>query len=235
VILNRKIAKGIFWVGTLSSLILFLILTIDTHRQVRVLTNADTLSEEVVQGKRVWQKYNCNDCHTILGFGGYYAPDMTKAYKRIGEIGIRERVKRPEVILAKSWRKMPQQNLGDDEIERLIDFFKWVSEIDTHDWPPQDSDKLPSSSIRRMIATVGITPGGALFKEKGCFGCHKIGGIGSDAGPPMEGTGGKYDVETLARYIVKPQKVDPDSEMPEQPEVNLEEAVRIAEFLKGIK
>jgi nitric oxide reductase subunit C len=160
---------------------------------------------------------------------------MTKAYKRIGEIGIRERVKRPEVILAKSWRKMPQQNLGDDEIERLIDFFKWVSEIDTHDWPPQDSGKLPSSSIRRMIATVGITPGGALFKEKGCFGCHKIGGIGSDAGPPMEGTGGKYDVETLARYIVKPQKVDPDSEMPQQPEVSLEEAVRIAEFLKGIK
>jgi nitric oxide reductase subunit C len=195
----------------------------------------DNLTEEVVQGKRVWQKYNCNDCHTILGFGGYYAPDMTKVYKRIGEVGIRERVKRPEVILAKSWRKMPQQNLEDTEIEHLIGFFKWVSEIDTHDWPPQDSDKLPSSSIRRMIATVGITPGGALFKEKGCFGCHKIGGIGSDAGPPMEGVGERYDVKALALYTRNPQKVDPNSEMPEQPEVSPEEALRIAEFLKGIK
>jgi hypothetical protein len=32
------------------------------------LTHASQLSAEVVAGKRVWQKYNCNDCHTILGF-----------------------------------------------------------------------------------------------------------------------------------------------------------------------
>ncbi len=30
----------------------------------------------------------CNDCHTILGFGAYYAPDMTKAYFRLGENNI---------------------------------------------------------------------------------------------------------------------------------------------------
>ena len=90
---NKKGAKWIFWIGTLSSLILFLVLTVDTHRQVKVLTHAENLSEQVVQGKRVWQKYNCNDCHTILGFGGYYAPDMTKVYTRIGKEGIRQTVK----------------------------------------------------------------------------------------------------------------------------------------------
>ena len=167
--LTRKSAISICLVGTLISLILFLILTVDTHRQIKALTKAENLSEEVVQGKRVWQKYNCNDCHTILGFGGYYAPDMTKVYNRIGTVGIQERLKKPEVVFAKSWRKMPQQNLKDDEIKQLIAFFKWVGEIDTHDWPPQDSNKLPSSAIRRMVATVGVSPGGALFKEKGCF------------------------------------------------------------------
>ncbi|MGQ9834912.1 MAG: c-type cytochrome [Thermoanaerobaculaceae bacterium] len=35
-------------------------------------------------GKRAFEKYNCNDCHTILGFGGYYAPDLTRAYQRLG-------------------------------------------------------------------------------------------------------------------------------------------------------
>lgn len=233
--LSRKSAIWICLVGTLSSLILFLILTIDTHRQVNVLTKAQNLSEEVVQGKRVWQKYNCNDCHTILGFGGYYAPDMTKVYTRIGTVGIQERLKKPEVILAKSWRKMPQQNLKDDEIKQVIAFFKWVSEIDTHDWPPQDSKKLPSSAIRRMIATVGVTPGGALFKEKGCFGCHKLGGIGSDAGPSLEGLGSKYNPETLARYIKTPAAVNPKSTMPEQPEVAPGDAEQIANFLLGIK
>src|SRR3989304_6896700 len=140
--LNRSTAKLILFVGTLTSLILFLILTVDTHRQVKVLTRAENLSEQVVEGKRVWQKYNCNDCHTILGFGGYYAPDMTKVYRRIGKEGIEQVVKKPEVAFAKSWRKMPQQKLQDKEVENLVAFFKWVSEIDTNDWPPQDSKKV---------------------------------------------------------------------------------------------
>ncbi len=72
--MSKKAAFWFFLIGTLSSAALFLVLTFDTHRQVKVLTNADRLSDEVVAGKKVWEKYNCNDCHTILGFGGYYGP-----------------------------------------------------------------------------------------------------------------------------------------------------------------
>ncbi len=233
--LSRKGAKGIFWVGTLISLILFLGLTVDTHQQVKVLTHADNLTEQVVEGKRVWQKYNCNDCHTILGFGGYYAPDMTKVYKRIGKQGIQETVKKPEIVLAKSWRKMPQQNLKEKEVEDLVAFFKWVSEIDTNDWPPQDSGKVSPSSIRRMVATVGVSPGAALFKEKGCFGCHKIGGTGGDSGPPMEGVGSKYDSAKLAQYIFDPTSVDPKSKMGKQISLTQDQAQQIAQFLTGLK
>ena len=83
--MSWKTAKLIFYIGTLVSLVLFLGLTVDTHRQVETLSHADKLSPQVVAGKKVWHKYNCNDCHTILGFGSYYAPDMTKVYWRIGE------------------------------------------------------------------------------------------------------------------------------------------------------
>ncbi len=233
--LTQKGAKSILWLGTLSSLILFLILTVDTHRQVKVLTKAENLSEQVVQGKRVWQKYNCNDCHTILGFGGYYAPDMTKVYKRIGKEGIERVVKKPDVLLAASWRKMPQQHLQDKEIENLVAFFKWVSEIDTNDWPPQDSGKLPPSSIRRLVASASAGPGGALFKEKGCFSCHKIGGVGGDLGPSMEGVGKKYDVGRLAQYIRDPASVNHKSNMPKTPDLTPEQAQQIAQFLMGLK
>ena len=233
--LTKKSAKWIFWLGTLSSLILFLVLTVDTHRQVRVLTHAENLSDQVVQGKRVWQKYNCNDCHTILGFGSYYAPDMTKVYKRIGKEGIQEMVKKPQVVLANSWRKMPQQNLQDKEVEDLIAFFKWVSEIDTHDWPPQDSNKLPSSSIRRMVAGAVASPGGALFKEKGCFACHKIGGTGGNVGPAMEGVGNRYDELKLSQYIQDPASVNPKSRMPKLPDLTPDQAKQIAQFLMGLK
>jgi nitric oxide reductase subunit C len=233
--LSRGTAKLIFFLGTLISLILFLALTIDTHRQVKVLTHAENLSEQVVQGKRVWQKYNCNDCHTILGFGGYYAPDMTKVYNRIGKEGIIQAVKTPEVVFASSWRRMPQQKVQDKEVDDLVAFFKWVGEIDTHDWPPQDSKKTTSRAATRMVAGVGVSPGAALFKEKGCFNCHKIGGVGGTVGGAMEGVVKKYDVRTLAQYIEDPASVNSKSRMAKQPQVNPEQAQQIAQFLADLK
>ncbi|HMK52023.1 MAG TPA: c-type cytochrome, partial [Thermodesulfobacteriota bacterium] len=144
-------------------------------------------------------------------------------------------VKKPQVVLANSWRKMPQQNLQDKEVEDLIAFFKWVSEIDTHDWPPQDSNKLPSSSIRRMVAGAVASPGGALFKEKGCFACHKIGGTGGNVGPAMEGVGNRYDELKLSQYIQDPASVNPKSRMPKLPDLTPDQAKQIAQFLMGLK
>jgi nitric oxide reductase subunit C len=49
--MSERVAKLIFWIGTLSSLALFLALTIDTTRQFASLTHADRLDEQVVVGK----------------------------------------------------------------------------------------------------------------------------------------------------------------------------------------
>jgi nitric oxide reductase subunit C len=114
--MTKKAAFWIFLAGTLSSGVLFLWLTWDTHQQVDALSHVDKLSEQVVAGKRAFEKYNCNDCHTILGFGAYYAPDLTKVVRRIGEDGIRFRVKSPEKAFDASWRKMPNQKVSDAEI-----------------------------------------------------------------------------------------------------------------------
>ncbi len=37
-----------------------------------------------VAGKRVFQAYDCMGCHTIVGNGAYFAPDLTTIYKRAG-------------------------------------------------------------------------------------------------------------------------------------------------------
>lgn len=39
---------------------------------------------DVVQGKRVFQSYNCMGCHTIVGNGAYLGPDLTKLYDKTG-------------------------------------------------------------------------------------------------------------------------------------------------------
>ena len=145
--MSKKTAFWIFLLGTVSSAIVFLGLTWDTQRQVAALSHVDKLSAQVVEGKRVFEKYNCNDCHTILGFGGYYAPDLTKVVQRIGEDGIRYRVKSPEKAFANSTRKMPNLKVMDTEIESLVAFSPGSATWTTATGPPRTA-KNGSHGVR---------------------------------------------------------------------------------------
>jgi nitric oxide reductase subunit C len=211
---NWKFAKLIFYVGTFVSLAIFLVLTVDTHRQVETLTHADKLSPEVIAGKRVWHKYNCNDCHTILGFGSYYAPDMTKAYWRLGDEGIKRIVREPEKYT--TWRKMPHFAVTDEELTNLVAFLKWTSEIDTNEWPPQDQKHNPDLLARRRPAAVvaGLSPGAALFQEKGCFTCHRLNDTGGAIGPDLTHVGARLPQATIVKILNDPRSVKPDAIMP---------------------
>lgn len=233
--MTKKIAFWIFLLGTLSSAVLLLALTWDTHRQVATLANVDKLTEQVVAGKAVFEKYNCNDCHTILGFGGYYAPDLTRVVQRVGENGIRFRVKEPEKAFANSWRKMPQLKLSDAEIEQLVAFFKWVGEINNNDWPPQDSKVRLTRSEQRMIANVGVSPGAAVFQSKGCMNCHALQGTGGTFGPAMDTIGKRKTEEEIRKYIKDPMSVNPRALMPPQKQLNDREFEEVAKFLSKLK
>ncbi len=234
--MSKKTAFWIFLLGTLSSTVLFLGLTWDTHRQVATLANVDKLSDQVVAGKRVFEKYNCNDCHTILGFGGYYAPDLTRVTQRVGEEGIRYRVKSPEKAFADSFRKMPQQNLSDTEINDLVAFFRWVGEVNNNDWPPQDSKKRLSRGEQRMVAMVGVSPGAAVFQTKGCMNCHSLKGTGGTFGPALDQVGAGMSKEQIEKYVRDPKAVNPGSQMPAQKDNLTErELDEVAKFLSNLK
>jgi cytochrome c2 len=47
-----------------------------------------------------------------------------------------------------------------------------------------------------------------------CIGCHKIEGDGGTDGPDLTHEGTKHDAATLRRWIVDPELVDPDADMP---------------------
>lgn len=232
--MTKKMAFHIFLWGTLSSAAIFLWLTWDTHRQVAVLSNADKLSDQVIAGKRTFEKYNCNDCHTILGFGGYYAPDLTKVIRRLGSEGVAYRIKSPEKAFARSPRKMAQQNVSDAEIRHLVAFFTWVGEIDNGDWPPQDSDQQFSRAEKRLLANTLMTPGAAVIHAAGCLNCHSFKGEGDTAGPPLDMVGRDYSQEELEEYIKNPQEIDPSSEMPPQSQLSERELEEVAKFLSQL-
>ncbi len=232
--MSERTAKLIFWIGTLTSLALFLALTVDTTRKFAVLTHADKLDERVVAGKRAFERHNCNDCHTILGFGAYYAPDLTRAHARLGEDAVRRRLAQPDVAFADSYRKMPQKHLADGEIRDLVTYLRWVSNIENHDWPPQDSAARWTRSTDRMLAAAALSPPAALIEQESCLACHTLGGRGESKGPRFEWIGSRRDSSWIAEYLADPAKLSPGSEMPDYGRLGEGQREMVGEFIVAL-
>jgi nitric oxide reductase subunit C len=232
--MSDRLARAIFWVGTLVSLAVFLAMTVHTHQSFDALTHAEALDDQVVAGKRAFERHNCNDCHTILGFGAYYAPDLTRAYARLGEDAVRRRLEAPEKVFADSYRKMPQQHLAAKEIEDVVAFLRWVSNIENHDWPPQDSPNRWKRSTERLLASAAMTPAAALVKQENCLDCHTLGGKGGTLGPRLEWIGGRRDADWIARYVADPHAVSPGSRMPAFKNLSEAQRLMIGEFVVSL-
>ena len=114
-------------------------MTVDSHRQFPKLTNSQNLTTAVNEGKDVWHKYNCVNCHTLFGGGAYHAPDLTKITQLSGEASLTAYMKDPSQFYdeQKPRHLRPKQNLSDVEIRNLLQFLDWVSKVGNQGWPPR--------------------------------------------------------------------------------------------------
>lgn len=115
----------------------------------------------VNKGKLTVQARNCMNCHTILGNGAYYAPDLTKAWldplwgnEQAREILMTMFLRDPPAN-ARTFgtnRKMPNMDLTEEEIRGVMAYLKWMSAIDTNGFPtgftplPQDGPVYEAAS-----------------------------------------------------------------------------------------
>lgn len=132
---TKSVARNIFFGGSVFFFLLFLVLTFDTTRKLPKSDHRENLTEDVVRGKHVWETNNCVGCHSLLGEGAYFAPELGNVYKRRGEAFIKVWMQAMPTG-APGRRQMPQFNLTDDQLDDLVAFLKWTSEIDTQGWPP---------------------------------------------------------------------------------------------------
>ena len=104
-------------------------------------TNAEAL---VTLGKLTVQAKNCMNCHTLLGNGAYYAPDLTKAWLDPGWVheDLREQMMVEFLIDPEgnartfgTGRRMPNLEITEDEARGIVAFLKWMSSIDTNGFP----------------------------------------------------------------------------------------------------
>ncbi len=134
-IFSKTMARNVYYGGSLFFLLVFLGLTFHTVRALPARDHRENLTPQVVQGKALWEKNNCIGCHTLLGEGAYFAPELGNVYKRRGGDFIKGWIKAMPTKVA-GRRQMPQFNLNDEELDAVVAFLKWTSEINTANWPP---------------------------------------------------------------------------------------------------
>src|SRR5512143_1323078 len=137
--MTRRQARLFALILTAVVTLAFLALTIDSHRQFPRLTHEDKMTPQVLAGKHVWHKNNCTNCHTLLGEGAYYAPDLTKIATQRGAGYLKAFLHDPSQFYdeQKVRRAMPKPHLSDQEIDDVIAFLDWIAHIDTQGWPPR--------------------------------------------------------------------------------------------------
>lgn len=146
-VMTKSMARNIFYGGSIFFILIFIGLVANSHSYiVNTSTNSATLTPSVVAGKRIWEAKGCINCHTLLGEGAYYAPELGNVMKRWHV----ENDKAAAKAALKGWmdaqpthipgrRQMPQFNLDDQQYDELTDFLLWTNTIRNQNWPPKDS------------------------------------------------------------------------------------------------
>lgn len=139
---TKSMARNIYYGGSFFFLLLLFGLSVDTVRQLPKRENRDALTEQVIKGKGLWETNNCIGCHSLMGEGAYYAPELANVFDRRGagnEAAFKGYLRawmNAQPLAIPHRRKMPQFNLTDAEIDNLAEFLIWTSRIDDNNWPP---------------------------------------------------------------------------------------------------
>ncbi len=140
--ITKSMAKNIYYGGGMFALLVFLGLSFDTVQQIPERSNEVNMTHSVVAGKALWEKNNCVGCHTLIGEGAYYAPELMNVFQRRGasdEATFKAYMQgwmAAQPLREPHRRKMPQFNLSTDEVDSLSDFLIWTSKVNANKWPP---------------------------------------------------------------------------------------------------
>lgn len=121
---------------------------------------------DAVEGKRVFQAYNCMGCHTIVGNGAYLGPDLTKLYDQVGPAWLEAFLPSPGSWPTSGAVRLQLQNeaiiaeAGADRIEAYLEKYPAAAErITRRGAKPTIMPNLPlsRSEIGHLVAFLKYT------------------------------------------------------------------------------
>ncbi len=144
--LTTAAARNIFYGGSIFFFVIFALLVGNSYMQARVMEQTNPISADAERGKRIWERKACFDCHTLFGEGARFAPELGKVWVKYG--GDKDPAGAEESFRAwfaaqptgtEGRHQMPQLHLSDADVHDMAAFLRWVSQIDTQNWPPHPS------------------------------------------------------------------------------------------------
>lgn len=235
--LSKSAAKAFFFTGTIISAGAFILLTVDTIQRVPKQTHQENITEAVIRGKDLWDSNNCAGCHTLLGEGAYYAPELTQVYSRRGESFVKALIKDPEAMYP-GQRRMVNYHFNDDQVADLVAFLKWIGEMDLNGFPPKPdllaTAVVPAAPGAAPEASVAQRMNRPMVFNQMCIACHSLNGQGGKVGPALDGVGDRRDRENIVHWLTDPQRVKPGTLMPKLP-LSKEDIAELAAFLSELK
>lgn len=232
--LSKSQAKTFFLAGTAVCGLAFIMLTVDSIKRIPEQTKQAQMNESVVRGKHIFERSNCMGCHTILGEGAYYAPELTKVMERRGEAFIRAILKDPQSMYP-GGRKMVNYGFSEAEIGDLVAFLGWVGNMDLNGFPPKP-DLLNSAAPGASGSTDPVLKKSdrPLVFNQMCIACHALQGQGGNIGPVLDGVGSRRDAAYIKSWLENPLAVKADSKMPKLP-LSENDIVELTAFLSQLK
>lgn len=218
--LSKSQARLFYLVATVGFSGVFLVLTVDTILAVPEQTNQAAMTADVLRGRHIWDENNCMGCHTILGEGAYYAPELTKAVERRGEVWLRTFLRDPEAMYP-GRRRMVDYEFTEDEISDVIAFLAWIGTIDANGFPFEPDLRAPAATASPE-STASLEAAPEYFSAV-CQACHAVGGLGGNVGPALDGVALRFSHEELDTWLADPASVRPGTTMPN---LNLQDDVR---------
>jgi mono/diheme cytochrome c family protein len=154
----------------------------------------------LARGQELFETAGCRGCHKLEGVGGNIGPELDRVGARRSPDWLRQHFLEPAAVTPGSG--MPPQKFSEPDIDAIVMFML-----------SQTGANLPGF-YASMKVIPSIDEGRRLFQQKGCIGCHTVGGHGGKVGPVLDDVALRRKPEWMMQHFRDPQSVSPGSVMP---------------------
>ena len=187
----------------------------------RYLADQGLRTQQVAEGRRLMQQYNCIGCHEIEKRGGFvkkFYEEPTQAPPPLNGQGEKVQsdwffgfLKAP--IPLRPWLdiRMPTFGFSDDHATQLVNYFNGLAKVE-QPYAYIDDNKIPPEHIEAARTLVSQD-------YYNCFSCHVRGGKTPDGpkegwAPDLQLARQRLNPNWILKWLRDPQKVQPGTKMP---------------------